>query len=69
MNTIFSFQDNGDYDSIGITHKQIDEAQRRGTREGRLWALNNLTKYWRKELKKKEILTYARRNKIPIQYP
>jgi hypothetical protein len=31
--------------------------------------LNQLTEYQRKELKKSEILTYARRNKIPIFPP
>jgi hypothetical protein len=46
-----------------VTQEQIDEARRQGEREGRLWALNQLTDNQRKELRKREYLTYTRRNK------
>jgi hypothetical protein len=53
-----------------ILHRnKIDEARRKGAREGQLRVLNQLTEDQRKELKKSEILTYARRNKIPILPP
>jgi len=49
-----------------ITQKQIDEVEKRGAREGRLRVLNQLTEDQRKELRKKEVLTYARRNKASV---
>jgi hypothetical protein len=57
MDMICNFQEEG------ITQEQIDEAKRQGEREGRLWALNQLTDNQRKELRKREYLTYNRRNK------
>jgi hypothetical protein len=54
-----------------VTQEQINEARRREEREGRLWALNKLTDDMKKELKRREILTYTRRNKAssPPSYP
>jgi hypothetical protein len=44
-----------------VTQEQINEARRIGEREGRLWALNKLTDDQKKELRRREILTYTRR--------
>jgi hypothetical protein len=54
-----------------VTQEQIDEARRKGEREGRLWVLNLLIDDQRKELRKREFLTYTRRNKslIPPSQP
>jgi hypothetical protein len=46
-----------------VTQEQIDEAIRHGEREGRLWALNQLTDDQRKEIRKREYFTYTRINK------
>jgi hypothetical protein len=46
-----------------ITQEQINEARREGGREGRLWTLNRLTNDQKKELRKREYLTYTRKNK------
>jgi hypothetical protein len=45
-----------------VIQEQIDEARRQGEREGRLQVLNQLTNNQRKELGKREYLTYTRRN-------
>jgi hypothetical protein len=45
-----------------VTQEQINEARRIGEREGRLWALNKLTDDQKKELRRREILTYRRKN-------
>ena len=52
-----------------VIQEQIDEAKRQGEREGRLWALNQLTDDHKKELKKREYLTYTRRNKHALAPP
>jgi hypothetical protein len=46
-----------------VTQEQIEEARRHGEREGRLRALNQLKDDQRKELRKREYLTYIRINK------
>jgi hypothetical protein len=46
-----------------VTQEHINEDKRRGEREGRLRALNQLTNYQKKELRRREYLTYNRRNK------
>jgi hypothetical protein len=46
-----------------VTQEHINEARRRGEREGRLMALNQLTDDQEKELRRREYLTYTRRNK------
>jgi hypothetical protein len=46
-----------------VTQEQINEAKRRGEREGRLWALNQLIDDQKKELRRREYFTYTRINK------
>jgi hypothetical protein len=46
-----------------VTQEQIHEARRRREREGRLRALNQLIDDQKKELRRREYLTYIRRNK------
>jgi hypothetical protein len=49
-----------------VTQEYIDEDKRKGARERRLWVLNLLTDDQRKELRKREFLTYTRRNKASV---
>jgi hypothetical protein len=52
------------FDHEQVTQEQINEARRIGEREGRLQALNKfLTDDQKKELSRREIMTYTRRNK------
>jgi hypothetical protein len=46
-----------------VTQEHINESRRRGEREGRLQALNQLTNDQKKELRRREYLTYTRINK------
>jgi hypothetical protein len=47
MDMICNFQDED------VTHEEINESRRKGTREGRLWLLNLLIDDQRKELRKR----------------
>jgi hypothetical protein len=63
IDTIFSLQ----YDEyVHITLEQLEEVGKRGAKKGRLKALNQLDENTKNELRKKEILTYARRNIVPV---
>jgi len=61
IDTIFFLQDD---EYVHITPKTLEEARKRGARKGRLKALNQLDENTKNELRKKEILTYARGNKV-----
>jgi hypothetical protein len=52
-----------------VTQEHINEARRIGEREGRLQALSKLTYDQKKELKRREILNYIRKNALvpPLQ--
>jgi hypothetical protein len=63
MDMIYNFQE--EY----ITKEHIDEVRKRGAREGQIRVLNQLIEDQRKELRKKEILTYDRRNKTSNPLP
>ena len=53
-----------------VTQEQINEARRIGEREGRLRALSKLTNDQNKELRRREILTYRRKNySAPLSQP
>jgi hypothetical protein len=53
-----------------VTQEQINEARRIGEREGRLQALSKLTDDQNKELRRREILTYKRKNSpAPLSQP
>jgi len=49
--------------------KKLDEFRKRGAREGRNKVLNKLTEDQRKELKKRETMTCARRNITHVSLP
>jgi len=51
------------FDDEQVTQEQINEARRIGEREGRRRALNKLTDDQKKELSRREIMTFTRRNK------
>jgi hypothetical protein len=44
-----------------VTQEQINEARRIGERKGRIWTLNKLIDDQKKELRRREILTYRRK--------
>jgi hypothetical protein len=60
MDKICNFQEED------VTQEQINEARRKGAREGRLRVLKQLIDDQRKELRKREFLTYTRRNKASV---
>jgi hypothetical protein len=66
IDTIFSLQDD---EYVDITQEQLEEVRKRGARKGRLRVLSQLDENTKNELRKKEILTYARRNKAPVPPP
>jgi hypothetical protein len=57
MDMICSFQEEE------VTQEHINEARIKGERKGRLWTLNQLIGNQKKELRKREYLTYTRINK------
>jgi hypothetical protein len=54
---------------VQITPEQLEEVRKRGARKGWHRALNQLDENTKNELRKKEILTYARRNRVPVPPP
>lgn len=65
IDTIFSLQDN---EYVHITLEKLEEVRKRGARKGQLRVLNQLDENT-KNLRKKEILTYARRNRVLVPPP
>jgi hypothetical protein len=49
-----------------VTQEKINESKRIGEREGRICALNKLTGDQKKELRRREILTYKRKMLHPL---
>jgi hypothetical protein len=66
IDTIFVCQDD---EYVEITQEQLEEVNKRGARKGRLLALNQLDENTKNELRKKEILACARRNRVPVPPP
>jgi hypothetical protein len=66
IDTIFACQDD---EYVDITPEQLEEVRKRGSRKGRLRALNQLDENTKNKLRKKEILTYARRNRASAPVP
>ena len=65
IDTIFSLQYN---EYVHITLEKLEEVKKRGARKGQLRVLNQLDENT-KNLRKKEILTYARRNRVLVPPP
>jgi hypothetical protein len=63
IDTIFACQDD---EYVDITPEKIDKVRRRGSRKERLRALNQLDENTKNKLRKKEIFTYARRNRASV---
>jgi len=54
---------------VDTTQEQLEEVRKRGARKGQLRVLNQLDENNENGIRKKEILTYARRNKAPVPPP
>jgi hypothetical protein len=54
---------------VDITQEQLEEVRKRGAKKGQLRVLNQLDENTENEMRKKEILTYARRNKAQVPPP
>jgi hypothetical protein len=66
IDTIFYLQDD---ECIDITQEKLEEIKKRGVRKGQLRVLSQLDENVKNKLRKKEILTYGRRNKSLVPLP
>jgi hypothetical protein len=58
-----------EHEDIDITEEQLEEVRKRATRQARLEILNQMDEGLKDKLRKREILTYSRRNKVPFPHP
>jgi hypothetical protein len=62
IDTTYTLEDD---EYIDITKELLEEVRKRAARRARLEILNQMDEALKERLRKKEILTYSRRNKVP----
>jgi hypothetical protein len=66
IDAVFTHQDD---EHIDITKKQLEDIRNHEPRQARLEVLNQMDEDLKDKLRKKEVLTYSRRNKVSITPP
>jgi len=66
IDTFFTLQDD---EHIEIIEEKLEDIRKSEARGDRLEFLNQMDEYLKDKLRKREILTYSRRNKVPIPPP